>query len=109
MSLKAHEMTISCKPTLKVGDMLNNKWVTLGFIYMGRMSEVYRTHQTNLNRDVAIKVISSECLEPIDERKEIGNSGNRSGLYSIRINRQWRICFEWHQDGAYSVEIVDYH
>ena len=35
--------------------------------------------------------------------------GNRSGLYSIRINQQWRICFEWLQDGAYSVEIVDYH
>ncbi len=36
-------------------------------------------------------------------------SGNRKDYYSIRINRQWRICFLWKADGAYNVEIVDYH
>lgn len=36
-------------------------------------------------------------------------SGNRKGQHSIRINQQWRICFEWRHDGAYLVEIVDYH
>jgi proteic killer suppression protein len=35
--------------------------------------------------------------------------GKRSGQYSIRINRQWRICFEWRDGGPYEVEIVDYH
>ncbi len=35
--------------------------------------------------------------------------GDRAGQYSIRINRQWRICFEWRDDGAWLVEIVDYH
>jgi len=35
--------------------------------------------------------------------------GNRAGQYSIRINDQWRICFVWRSDGAYQVEIVDYH
>jgi proteic killer suppression protein len=35
--------------------------------------------------------------------------GDRAGQYSIRINRQWRICFEWHDDDAHQVEIVDYH
>jgi proteic killer suppression protein len=35
--------------------------------------------------------------------------GDRSGQYSIRINQQWRICFQWRDDGAYAVEIVDYH
>lgn len=37
--------------------------------------------------------------------------GDRTGQFSIRINDQWRICFEW-QDGASgpsNVEIVDYH
>ncbi len=37
--------------------------------------------------------------------------GNRRGQYSIRINDQWRVCFEW-RDGASgpsNVEIVDYH
>lgn len=36
-------------------------------------------------------------------------SGDRSGQYSIRINDQWRICFEWDDGNAYNVEIVDYH
>jgi len=36
-------------------------------------------------------------------------SGNRSGQYSIRINDQWRICFEWREGNAYKVEITDYH
>jgi toxin HigB-1 len=36
-------------------------------------------------------------------------SGNRAGQYSIRINDQWRICFEWRDGDAHSVEIVDYH
>jgi len=35
--------------------------------------------------------------------------GNRQGQYSIRINNQWRICFEWLDGDAYKVEIVDYH
>lgn len=34
--------------------------------------------------------------------------GNRAGQYSIRINDQWRICFEWEGGDAYNVEIVDY-
>jgi proteic killer suppression protein len=38
-------------------------------------------------------------------------AGDRSGQWSIRINDQWRICFEWNESmrGAQSVEIVDYH
>lgn len=35
--------------------------------------------------------------------------GKRAGQYSIRINRQWRICFEWRDGHAWQVEIVDYH
>ncbi len=35
--------------------------------------------------------------------------GRRAGQHSIRINDQWRICFEWHDGDAYEVEIVDYH
>ena len=37
--------------------------------------------------------------------------GDRAGQYSIRINQQWRICFEWPESakGPSNVEIVDYH
>jgi toxin HigB-1 len=34
---------------------------------------------------------------------------DRIGQYSIRINRQWRVCFKWQDGDAYDVEIVDYH
>lgn len=36
-------------------------------------------------------------------------SGNLEGYHSIRINRQWRIIFNWEEDNAYNVAIVDYH
>jgi proteic killer suppression protein len=38
-------------------------------------------------------------------------SGDRKGRYSIRINKQWRLCFEWPAgaDGPEAVEITDYH
>ncbi len=35
--------------------------------------------------------------------------GNRKGQYSIRINDQWRYCFEWTASGPANVELVDYH
>lgn len=37
--------------------------------------------------------------------------GDRKGQFSVRINDQWRICFEWRQKspGPENVEIVDYH
>ena len=38
-------------------------------------------------------------------------SGDREGQHSVRINDQWRICFEWPEGspGPTEVEIVDYH
>lgn len=37
--------------------------------------------------------------------------GDRKGQYSVRINDQWRICFEWAHGalGPSNVEILDYH
>ena len=35
--------------------------------------------------------------------------GDRRGQYSIRINDQYRICFEWNGQDAINLEIVDYH
>lgn len=36
-------------------------------------------------------------------------SGNLSRFYSIRINKQWRIIFEWNNGNVSEVEIIDYH
>ncbi|MBE3144881.1 MAG: type II toxin-antitoxin system RelE/ParE family toxin [Planctomycetes bacterium] len=56
-------------------------------------------HQSQTRED--LKVPPANRLEKL--------SGNRKGQYSIRINDQWRICFEWHENNAINVEIVDYH
>lgn len=50
----------------------------------------------------------------IDLRVPPGNrlerlQSDRAGQHSIRINDQWRICFEWLDGDAHQVEIVDYH
>ena len=46
-------------------------------------------------------------IPPSNRLEKLG--GDRAGRYSIRINRQWRICFEWKGGDAHQVEIVDYH
>jgi len=35
--------------------------------------------------------------------------GDRKGQHSIRINKQWRVCFTWREGNAHDVEITDYH
>lgn len=52
-------------------------------------------------------VIADLRIPPANRLEKL--KGNRAGQYSIRINDQWRICFEWRASDAYAVEIVDYH
>jgi proteic killer suppression protein len=35
--------------------------------------------------------------------------GQRAGQYSIRVNKQYRVCFRWKDGAAYNVELTDYH
>jgi toxin HigB-1 len=35
--------------------------------------------------------------------------GDRKGQHSIRINKQWHVCFKWIDGHAFNVEITDYH
>nr|WP_320012576.1 type II toxin-antitoxin system RelE/ParE family toxin [uncultured Desulfobulbus sp.] len=54
-------------------------------------------------------LLSLDCLRvPPRDRLE-ALKRDRKGQYSIRINNQWRICFEWIDGDADNVEIVDYH
>ncbi len=57
-------------PLFKTGDILDEKWVLIERIGKGGMGEVYRAHQLNLNRDVAIKIISEELLESFEDNPE---------------------------------------
>jgi len=66
------------KNTLDVGMVLDGKWVILDFIGKGGMGEVYRAHQLNLKRDVAIKIISRDWVESFDcDAQELENSMER--------------------------------
>lgn len=67
-------------------------------------------------KDIAIRKLSqldaAHTLEFL--RSPPGNQlevlkGDRAGQHSIRINRQWRLCFVWADAGLDHVEIVDYH
>lgn len=57
-----------------------------------------------LNRSSTLEELR---LPPANQLEKL--RGDRVGQWSIRINDQWRICFEWHEGDAYHVEIIDYH
>ncbi|MGP4688185.1 type II toxin-antitoxin system RelE/ParE family toxin [Agrobacterium pusense] len=67
---------------------------------------VRRAQQLLTILDAATKV--EDLRSPPGNRFE-KLSGDREGQYSIRINKQWRICFVWKDAGPESVEITDYH
>jgi toxin HigB-1 len=70
---------------------------------------------SSIDRIAFRKLRQIESVDRIEELAEPpGNRleklrGNREGQWSIRINDQWRICFEWRDADAWEVEIVDYH
>ncbi len=68
----------------------------------------------------AIEKVARVRLAVLDSSTSLGDltlpglrlealKGDRKGQYSIRINDRYRICFEWKDNDAYAVEIVDYH
>lgn len=54
---------------------------------------------------------SKEALMLLPSNRFEALGGDRQGQYSIRINDQWRICFEWSEQekAPFNIEIVDYH
>jgi proteic killer suppression protein len=57
-----------------------------------------------INRSISINDLRIPPANRLEKMK-----GSREGQYSIRVNDQWRICFEWYGTDAFKVEIVDYH
>jgi proteic killer suppression protein len=49
-----------------------------------------------------------DLLIPVSNQLE-ALRGDRKGQYSIRVSKQWRICFRWDSGHASDVEITDYH
>ena len=72
-------------------------------------SGIQRPAQLKLDRLEAATILRDLAALPGNRFEKL--SGDREGQYSIRINDQWRICFEWPEEatGPANVEIVDYH
>jgi len=83
-------------------------------IWLGRFSKKIKlpTNLHNLVRRKLRMIAAAVTLEtlrvPPNNRLE-ALKGDRKRQWSIRINDQWRICFEWQNESAYNVEITDYH
>lgn len=72
-----------------------------------RFQNIERIATRKLEVPNAATSLGELAITPGNELEQL--KGDRRGQYSIRINRQWRICFEWHGQDAERVEIVDYH
>jgi proteic killer suppression protein len=72
---------------------------------------------SGFSRQAEIRLDRLEAATSLKDLATLGGNrlealhGEREGQYSIRINDQWRICFEWPggSPGPINVEIVDYH
>ena len=71
---------------------------------------------SGVERAAEIKLAQLDSATSLADLRRPGNrlealKGDRKGQYSIRINDQWRVCFEWPDGstGPERVEIVDYH
>lgn len=83
-----------------------------GNAVLGKYGKRFPTNLVRRTRTMLLALDAADSLE--DLRFPPGNhlellGGDRKGLYSLRINRQWRICFAWTPNGPTDVEIVDYH
>jgi len=74
----------------------SRQFVNIARVALRKLTEVYAA--TSL---LYLAAVPGHRLEAL--------AGDRKGLYSIRINDQWRICFRWKDGDAYEVEIIDYH
>ena len=79
----------------------------------GELVKAFQGFEDQAARRLSIlnAALSLDTLRALPGNRLEALKGDRAGQYSIRINRQWRICFEWPagQAGPSNVEIVDYH
>jgi toxin HigB-1 len=80
-------------------------------LHLGNRSKRFESIERVARRKLAMvnaAVQLSDLSVPPGNRLE-ALFGDREGQHSIRINDQWRVCFQWREGDAYKVEIVDYH
>jgi toxin HigB-1 len=80
-------------------------------IFDGKHSRRYAALQRGMERKLRM-LNRARTLD--DLRESPGNRleklrSDRAGQYSVRVDDQFRVCFEWRDDNAYAVQIVEYH
>ncbi len=70
-------------------------------------SDLLRAAQAKLVMLDAAQTLNTLRAPPSNRLEAL--RGDRAGQCSIRINRQWRLCFRWQDGDAHDVEVVDYH
>ena len=80
-------------------------------LFQDKLVKNFKTIEKAARRKLLLLHMSKnleDLRSPPNNRLE-GLKGNRKGQFSIRINSQFRICFEWDGKDSWSVEIIDYH
>ena len=90
--------SFKCKETEKIFKRIYSKKF---------LSDIQRSALKKLRMINRAQNIQDLRMPPGNRLEEL--KGNRKGQHSIRINDQWRICFKWHENDAFNVEIIDYH
>lgn len=79
-------------------------------LYEGKSPKQFRAFQAQAERKLQMldSAVTLDFLRSPPGNQLEALMGKRHGQYSIRINKQWRICFVWDNEPC-NVEIVDYH
>jgi toxin HigB-1 len=91
-------LNFSCKETEKIWDGIKSKVLP---------SEIQQIARRKLRMINNADNINDLRIPPANQLKKL--KGELKGYYSIRINDQWRIIFNWDNNNAENVEIIDYH
>jgi toxin HigB-1 len=80
-------------------------------LYNGKRVKEFQAFADQAERRLQILDVAKNLddLRGLRSNRVEALKGDRAGQYSIRVNDQWRVCFEWKDGDAWNVEIVDYH
>jgi proteic killer suppression protein len=92
---------------------IDNLSIGINALHVSLMVKEFQAFKDQAERRLDILEVATSKLDliqlPSNRFEALG--GDRKGQFSIRINQQWRVCFEWpdDHDKPFNIEITDYH